>query len=172
MPDEVIVEIEEYAVYTGNEEDEDVRVMEKQIVIKPEQKGWVKRKADRNCLSHDPEDCMVWCLVDEEAVVRTVLVVDTTQTKNFKIERIEREVDRISGGGFEWKEVVCEKNLSPDFWRAVQTRLADKGYYDREIDGKLSKTLKDALKQFQKENSLPLGQLDYETLDVLGVVIN
>lgn len=25
---------------------------------------WVKRKADKNCLSANPEDCLVWCLIE------------------------------------------------------------------------------------------------------------
>ncbi len=27
---------------------------------------WVKKKADRNCLSDDPNDCLVWCLVEKK----------------------------------------------------------------------------------------------------------
>lgn len=35
-------------------------------VAAPTQK-WVKRKTDENCLSSDPEDCMVWCLEEVPA---------------------------------------------------------------------------------------------------------
>ena len=28
---------------------------------------WVKRKADRNCISTDPNDCLVWCLIEVPA---------------------------------------------------------------------------------------------------------
>ncbi len=27
---------------------------------------WVKKKADRNCFSDDPNDCLVWCLVEKK----------------------------------------------------------------------------------------------------------
>jgi len=30
----------------------------------PASNQWVKKKADRNCLSADPNDCLVWCLVE------------------------------------------------------------------------------------------------------------
>ncbi len=33
---------------------------------------WVKKKADRNCLSADPNDCLVWCLVEVPAQFRNV----------------------------------------------------------------------------------------------------
>ena len=29
---------------------------------------WEKRKADKNCLSSDPNDCLVWCLIEYENV--------------------------------------------------------------------------------------------------------
>lgn len=32
----------------------------------PASSGWVKKKADRKCVSDDPEDCLVWCKVDVE----------------------------------------------------------------------------------------------------------
>ena len=31
---------------------------------------WVKKKADRNCLSADPDDCLVWCLVEVPASIQ------------------------------------------------------------------------------------------------------
>ncbi len=33
-------------------------------------KRWVKRKTDENCLSADPEDCMVWCIEEVPAVTQ------------------------------------------------------------------------------------------------------
>ena len=43
-----------------------------QIETSPATTKWVKRKADRNCLSADPNDCLVWCLVEVPAQYRTV----------------------------------------------------------------------------------------------------
>ena len=37
------------------------------ILIQPATTKWVKRKADRNCLSADPNDCLVWCLIEVPA---------------------------------------------------------------------------------------------------------
>lgn len=33
---------------------------------------WIKKKADRNCLSSDPNDCLVWCLVEVKGGLRFV----------------------------------------------------------------------------------------------------
>ncbi len=32
---------------------------------------WVKKRADKNCLSNDPDDCMIWCLVEIPEEFRT-----------------------------------------------------------------------------------------------------
>lgn len=37
------------------------------IEISPPSTKWVKRKADRNCISEDPNDCLVWCLIEVPA---------------------------------------------------------------------------------------------------------
>ncbi len=42
------------------------------IITQPASTKWVKKKADRNCLSADPNDCLVWCLVEVPAQSRTV----------------------------------------------------------------------------------------------------
>ena len=33
-------------------------------IIQPGGTKWIKKRANRNCLSSDPNDCMVWCLVE------------------------------------------------------------------------------------------------------------
>lgn len=43
-----------------------------QIEVTPASTKWVKRKADKNCLSADPNDCLVWCLVETPAQYRTI----------------------------------------------------------------------------------------------------
>ena len=42
------------------------------VEVSPASTKWVKRKADRNCLSANPDDCLVWCLVEVPAEYRTV----------------------------------------------------------------------------------------------------
>lgn len=43
-----------------------------QIETAPASTKWVKKRADRNCLSADPNDCLVWCLIEVPAQYRTV----------------------------------------------------------------------------------------------------
>ncbi len=43
-----------------------------QIETAPASTKWVKKKADKNCLSADPNDCLVWCLVETPARFKSV----------------------------------------------------------------------------------------------------
>ncbi len=45
---------------------------EQTIEISPATTQWVKKKADPSCLSADPDDCLVWCLVEVPAKYQTV----------------------------------------------------------------------------------------------------
>ena len=42
------------------------------VEIKPVSTKWVKKKADANCLSANPDDCLVWCLVETPAEYQTL----------------------------------------------------------------------------------------------------
>lgn len=60
--DEIQVEVEKY--------DKELNYQEI-IPVKGVAAGtkWVKQKADRNCLSADPNDCLVWCLIEEKGSI-------------------------------------------------------------------------------------------------------
>ena len=51
----------------------------------------------------------------------------------------------------------------------LQRSLNEKGY-SCPIDGVLGQSTKNALLQFQKDNNLPEGRLDIDTLKTLGVL--
>jgi len=44
------------------------------VLVERAKEEWVKKKADRNCLSANPDDCMVWCLVKIPAKYKTELI--------------------------------------------------------------------------------------------------
>ena len=45
---------------------------EERVLVKPAHSKWVEKKGDENCLSADPQDCSVWCLVEIPAEYKTV----------------------------------------------------------------------------------------------------
>ena len=42
--------------------------------ISPASTKWVKKRAERNCLSADPADCLVWCLVEIPTKYDTIVI--------------------------------------------------------------------------------------------------
>ncbi len=143
-------------------------------VITPETTKWEKRKADRNCLSSDPDECLVWCLIKVPGKSKEyVIVTDTTATKNYEL--ISHPIKKLvkAGGYTDWNQVVCDSDITPEFYKRVQDSLSEKGY-DVGIEGsngKIGPESKEAMMKFQRENVLPIGQLDIETLEALGISI-
>lgn len=84
--------------------------------------------------------------------------------------RTVQKIIQIKDGGFmEAREVVCREDY-PNYVRDIQTKLVSLGYYSDKIDGRMGKLTKAAIIKFQKDNKLPIGQLDYTTLKMLKVV--
>ena len=158
---------EDIFVYTGSDEDQE-RVTFETIVIEPARTKWEKKKAE-NCLQKDENDCLVWCLVEIPETSKDFLIVkDTNFIKDFKIETISYAELVKSGGYAEWKEVVCESDISPDLYRRIQEALIKEGFLTGiEADGRINQKTKEALVKYQKKNNLPIGSLDLETLSHL-----
>ncbi len=76
----------------------------------------------------------------------------------------------VKKGGFtEWREVLCADNVTSYTIRQIQQALKDRGYSPGPVDNVLGSQTKAALTKFQKDNGLPVGQLDMKTLKQLGV---
>jgi regulator of extracellular matrix RemA (YlzA/DUF370 family) len=78
----------------------------------------------------------------------------------------------VKKGGFsEYREVVCAKYVTNDLVRQVQIALMAKGYSvgPARDDNILGKDTRAALIKYQKDNALPVGNLNKETLKHLGV---
>ncbi len=172
VPDKTNNHSEEYAVYTGNELEEDVDIEIKKIIVKPSTTKWVKKKADRNCMSDNPDDCLVWCLVEvpEEAEEFKILL-DTSQSKNYEIKNIQYDLVTDQGGYTAWIEVLCEKDLTKQLIGKIQNALKENNFYEGKITLVYDAETKNSLTSFQQENNLHVGGLDFETLDVLGIVV-
>ena len=126
---------------------------------------WEKRRADRNCLSKDSLDCMAWCLVDPD-ILELKLVTDTTDRRDWKAEYFEVYVpplyaDSKEGGYTEWREIVCNDELTAkDFDRL--TRALELAGHPLSSDG--PNGLKQALVAYQRRMGFGVGQYTEETL--------
>lgn len=76
----------------------------------------------------------------------------------------------VRPGGFtEWREVLCAETITGYTVRQIQEALKARGYDPGPIDNEMGAKTKEALRQFQQENGLPVGNLDFETLSALGL---
>ncbi len=159
-----------YASYTGNDE----HILENYIEnieteTQPANTKWIKKKADRNCQSADPNDCLVWCLVEIPAEYKVVgtMLIDTTVTKEYTYETTTIQRSPSKGGTKVEMAVVC--NPSTDLINAIQNKLTSLGY-DLSVDvqqyifGDASQL---ALEDYQHNNELHTGGFTEETMEYL-----
>jgi len=75
------------------------------------------------------------------------------------------------GSTSDWKEVLCEKQITKSLAVKIHKILGEQGYQvgPEPTSKKFGAQLKGALMKFQRDNDYPLGQLDVETLEGLGV---
>lgn len=77
--------------------------------------------------------------------------------------RVLREAEPV------WREVLCERNASPETIRAIQYALQRRGYNPGPIDGRLGTQTVSAMQKFQADNGLAQGQVSLEAVEALGV---
>lgn len=107
------------------------------------------------------KDISVKTLVSPEAVTENVIPA---------VYKTVNERRLVSKGGYSvWTEILCAAKTSNSTVISVQRALKDKGYTVGPIDGVMGLQTQTALKQFQTDNSLPIGNLNIETLKALGV---
>jgi len=148
MPDIYNVTQEQLFLFTGDPEYTNVDIETIEVVVSEGGKEWVKKKADKNCLSAN---------------------VDTSTTKEYESFLREDKVLVSKGGNTEWLEVVCQGKMSKTMVIDVQKYLTAGKYYFGDIDGEMDSGLMEALVNFQDKNELAKGQLTFESLDVMGV---
>lgn len=109
----------------------------------------------------------VYNTVDESVMVSAEQVIED------KIPAIYKEVEEkrlIEKGGYTvWTEILCANKTSSSTIRKLQRALRAEGYSIGTVDGVLGTRTQIALKQFQTDNGLPIGNLNMETLKSLGI---
>jgi hypothetical protein len=78
-----------------------------------------------------------------------------------------------SGGFSEWKECACGcaggGSIEPLHVQNIQKALKARGYYKGKINNILDAKTKAAVVKFQKDNGLPIGAFDLQTMRALNV---
>jgi len=106
----------------------------------------------------------------KEYYEKVVFIPNDFETEDYIAETISY-LKLVKKGGFtEWKEVLCGDKIDGSIFIAIQQELAKRGYLKGVAPSTSFGTqAKAALTKFQKENHLPIGLLNMETLVALGV---
>lgn len=75
----------------------------------------------------------------------------------------------LTEGRMEWKAVLCETNATPQLISSIQKSLFEAGYSPGPVDGNLGSQTMTAIRSYQKDKGLPVGEITIDTLKSLGV---
>jgi hypothetical protein len=142
-------------IYTGTEPDAPLRI--ETIMEEPPRNKWVKQHDGSITLEQIPP---------KMKAVRTL--ADTFFYRYFKYEKFESVILVEKGGFMRETQVICSDARTPNLLLQISMALKSYGYMEApktQWDAKFSQ----AIQQFQKDNSLPVGDLNLDTLQFLGI---
>lgn len=99
-------------------------------------------------------------------------VVTPARTETFTVPAVYKTVTNtrvVSEPKPVWREVLCEKNATPETVANIQRALIKRGYDVGAVDGRLGPKTVRAMQKFQADNGLPQGQVSLEAVELLGV---
>ena len=87
-------------------------------------------------------------------------------------KEITREKLVEKGGYIVDKEIICPEKLTAKLIADLEKGLVQRGYAVGGVpflDANLGETTRISLEEFQKRNSLPIGHVNIETLNAMGI---
>lgn len=76
---------------------------------------------------------------------------------------------KVTDSFLEWRSILCETNTNGSIVRNLQRALSVAGHNPGSVDGILGAATLSAVKDYQRQKNLAVGQLTIETLKSLGV---
>ncbi len=76
---------------------------------------------------------------------------------------------KISDESLEWREVLCESDLTLEFVKSLQQKLHQEGYFDSPVDGIYQRLTQNGINRYAENNGLPYGS-DYLTVEIASAL--
>ncbi len=108
-------------------------------------------------------------------VVKVRKLLSAAREKRTKIPAEYKTVNKrqkVGNERLEWRQVLCETNMTKDIVTRVQRKLREAGYNPGSIDGVIGGGTLRAVDNYQREKSLSRGGLTIRTLEALGVKLS
>lgn len=162
---------EQYVVFTGNPTDTSIKLIWNDILIEEGGQKWVKKKVENNCLSLNPEDCMVWCLVElPQKRLQFYSPLDTSTTDQYLRTQVPIS-QMILKSKKESTEVICAEDVY--LWQEqVSEFLIESSYLSEnwQVISPYTEPFQRALLNYQIDNRLCTNGLTLETLREMRLI--
>jgi len=170
---ETVKSAKSYRIYNGSNVNQ--KGIQKEIIeIRPTYAEWFKVKSSELCEAYselDDKECEVWYLQEIKSKMDSIfIVVDTSKIKNYEVKFIDLQQVVKESSFTQESEFGCPLVVEVKLIRNIQNALKGRGYkLIGAKDNVMDQITKKALMDFQKENKLPIGEIDFETLVALGL---
>jgi len=126
------------------------------LSIAPKGTGWVLKRVENNCLSKDPNDCLVRCLVEYPKHLTGIEIIDDSKAVSID-DFSDEEISLLFEANYiVYSQAPCEMDQA-------ELELL---YTQFESD---DDSLIEMIKVFQAKNGLPIGELNLETIYFIGL---
>jgi hypothetical protein len=108
----------------------------------------------------------------EYKTVKVRKLVTAAAENRIKIPAIKQSVSKrikIGDERLEWRQVLCQTNMTKDVITGIQNALYKKGFNPGPIDGEIGSATLRAVDAYQQKNNLDRGGLTIDTIKALGV---
>lgn len=119
-----------------------------------------------------PPESTIINIPAEYNMVKVRRMVSPPQKQVIKVPAQYQTINKtiqVSDGSMEWRNVLCETNMTKDNIMKIQASLNENGHNPGPIDGIVGKRTMAAVTAYQKEQNLATGALTYRTIESLKV---
>jgi len=107
---------------------------------------------------------------EEHDIEKMIFVKDTSQTQQYVYETVDYLFPKQKTRWTEWREVLCNNQINSSVILEIAEALHENGFLKEEdINDQINSTFKAGITAYQKDNNLPMGQLDLKTLERLNI---
>lgn len=96
------------------------------------------------------------------------LLLDTTVSNDFHLTKIRVNAPVVKRSYYEWREVVCQENITLDILNDIRDVLGMKATDSNKMNNKIKRQLN----QYQEYYGIAVGPLTLETLEHMGIYLD
>lgn len=153
------------------------RTETKRVLVTPEESKTIELPGEYTTLTRKvlrtPATTKEVEIPAEYKTIRKKVLVRPAETRTEEtpaVYKTLKEKRLVKGGGYtDWVEILCGNKTTSSVVQRLQQALKSNGYDPGAIDGVMGGQTRAAMKKYQEDKGLPVGNMNMETLRSLGV---